>query len=118
EKQRIAFRARHERAPERVETRIGPQHARQELVGSLLRERIETELAIVALAAPPVLVLRPVVDEQQEPRGGQAVDQAIQHRLGLVVDPLEVLDDQEEWLQLALPQQEALDSLDRPLPSL
>jgi len=45
-----------------------------------------------------VPVLRPVVDEQQQPGRRQALDEAIQQRLGLGVDPVQVLDEQQERL--------------------
>ena len=66
----------------------------------------------------PVLVLGPVVHEQEEPRGGQAIDHDVQQGLGLAVDPVEVLDDHEERLNLALAQEEALDRVQRALAPL
>ncbi len=65
-----------------------------------------------------MLVLGPVVDEQQEPGRRQALDQAVEQRLGLGVDPVEVLEDHEERLDLALPEQEPLDGVERPLAAL
>ena len=73
-------------------------------------EGVETELRVVGLAPPAVAVLRPVVDEEEKSCGRQALDQAVQERLGLGVDPVEVLEDHEERLHLALAQQEALDA--------
>ena len=73
---------------------------------------------VVGLAAPGVLVLGAVVDEEQQPRRRQAVDQAVEQRLGLGVDPVEVLEDHEQRLDLALAQQQALDGVERPLAAL
>jgi hypothetical protein len=50
------------------------------------------------LSAHPCRILRPIVDEQQQPGGRQAVDEAVQQRLGLGVDPVQVLDQQQERL--------------------
>jgi hypothetical protein len=62
-----------------------------------------------------VLVLGAVVDEQEHAGGGQAVDQAVEDRLRLGVDPVQVLEDQEQRLHLALAQQLALDGLESAL---
>ena len=63
-------------------------------------------------------VLGPVVDEQQEPGRGQALDETVEERLGLAVDPLEILDEDEEGLDLALAQQQSLDAVERALTAL
>ena len=55
-----------------------------------------------------VLILRPVVHEEQQPGRRQALDQPVEQRLGLGVDPVEVLEDDQQRLHLALPQQEPL----------
>jgi len=65
-----------------------------------------------------VLVLRAVVDEQQHPDRPEAVHQAVQQRLGLAVDPVEVFDDKQQRLHLALPEQKSLDGLEGALAPL
>ena len=65
-----------------------------------------------------MLVLGPVVDQQEEPRGRQALDQAVEQRLGLGVDPVQVLEDQQQRLHLALAQQQALDRVEGALAAL
>jgi hypothetical protein len=65
-----------------------------------------------------VLVLRPVVDEQEEPGRGQALDQAVEERLGLGIDPVQVLEDHEDGLRLALAEQEVLDRVEGALAAL
>jgi hypothetical protein len=40
-----------------------------------------------------VLVLRPVVDGKEDGRGRQALDQAVEERLRLAVDPVQVFED-------------------------
>ena len=87
-----------------------PSSAGQQLVGALGRQRVDPELGVVALAAPGVAVLRAVVDQQQDPGGRQALDQAVEQRLGLGVDPVQVLEDQQQRLLLALAQQQPLDA--------
>jgi hypothetical protein len=65
-----------------------------------------------------VLVLGPVVHEQQQARRAEAADQAVEQRLGLAVDPVEILEDQEEGLLARLPQQESLDGVEGALATL
>jgi len=52
-----------------------------------------------------VAVLGAIVDEEHEARRGQAVDEAIEQGLGLTVDPVQVLEDHNQRLDLALAQQ-------------
>ena len=46
-----------------------------------------------------MLVLGAVVNEQEQAGGRQALDQAVEDRLGPGVDPVQVLDDQEQRLR-------------------
>src|SRR5262249_14437297 len=59
-----------------------------------------------------VLVLGAVIDEEHEARGGQALNEAVEQSLGLVVDPVQILEDHHEGLDLASPQQQALDGIE------
>ena len=63
-------------------------------------------------------VLGAVVDEEKQPRGRHALDEAVQERLGLAVDPVEVLEEDEQGLDLALANQQALDRIERLLSAL
>jgi hypothetical protein len=65
-----------------------------------------------------MLVLRPVVDQQQEPGRRQAVDQAVEEGLSLGIDPVQVLEDQQQGLPLAVAQEEALEPVERALTAL
>ena len=58
-----------------------------------------------------MLVLRAVVDQEQQPGRGQALDQAVQQRLGLSINPVQVLKHQAERLDLAFAQQQVFDGL-------
>ena len=59
-----------------------------------------------------MLVLRAVVDQEQQPGRGQALNQAVQQRLGLGINPVQVLEDQAQRLDLAFAQQQMLDGLE------
>ena len=65
-----------------------------------------------------MLVLGAVVDEEEQARGRQAFDEAVEQRLGLGVDPVQVLEEDEQGLDLALPEQQPLDAVERALAAL
>jgi hypothetical protein len=65
-----------------------------------------------------VLVLRSVVDEQQEARVRQALHQGVEQRLSLAIDPVKVLAQDHEGLDLGLPEQQPLDPVERALAPL
>jgi hypothetical protein len=56
-----------------------------------------------------MLILRPVVNKEQESCGREARNELIEDGLSLGVDPVEVLEDEQQWLDLAFPEQEAFD---------
>ena len=94
---------------ERRQAGVVPQQGLQELVGARRRQRVEPQLRVVGLAAPAVLVLRAVVDQEQEPGRRQALDQAVEQGLRLGIDPVQILEDQQQRLHLAFAQQHALE---------
>ena len=65
-----------------------------------------------------MLVLRAVVDQQQEPGRRQALDQAVEQRLRLGINPMQILKDQHQRLDLAFAQQHALQGVERALAAL
>jgi hypothetical protein len=60
-------------------------------------------LRVIGLAAPAVLILGAIIDQEEEPGGRQALNQAVQEGLRLGIDPVQVLEDDEQRLHLALP---------------
>ena len=74
--------------------------------------------ACIGFAAPAVLVFWTVVDQEQQPGCGQALHQAVQQRLRLGINPVQILEDQAQRLHLAFAQQQALDGLQRALAAL
>ena len=118
QKEGIALGARDQELFERREAGVVPQQRLKNGVGARRRQRIEPQLRVVGLAAPAVLILGPVVDQQQEPSRGQALHQGIEQGLGLRVDPVQVFEDQQQRLHLALAQQHALDGLEGALAAL
>jgi hypothetical protein len=71
---------------ERVEGRVGPVLGAEQLVGGLSAEGIDP---VAGAAAPDMLVLGAIVHEQKDRHRRRAVEDG----LGLVVDPVEVLED-------------------------
>ena len=94
------------------------EQAVEHLVGACRRQRIDPHLGEVALPAPAAPVLGSEVDEQQQPRRGDAVQQHFEECLGFGVDPVQILEDQAERLLLRLPDQEPLERIDHGAPAL
>jgi hypothetical protein len=64
------------------------------------------------------MIFRTVGNEEEQASGGEPFDQAIQESLSLAVDPVEVLGDQKGGLDLALPDQQAFDGVQKPMATL
>ena len=60
-------------------------------------------------------VLGAVVDHQEKPGCGEALNEAVEERLRLGVNPVQVFEHEEQGLHLALAQEEALDRIERVL---
>ena len=119
QKERVALGPLDEQAFERVErSSVRAEQRLQQLVGARGWQGVQPKLLVVGLPMPGVLILRAVVHQQQQARGRQAVHQAIQQRLGLGVDPVQVLEHQQQRLLLALPQQQPLQRLEGALLAL
>ena len=98
---------------ERRQTGVVPQEGVQEFVGAHRWQRVEPELGVVGLAAPAVLILGAIVDQQQQPGRRQALDQAVEQGLRLGIDPVQILEDQQQGLHLTFAQQHALQAVER-----
>ena len=103
---------------ERRQPGIIAQQLLEQRLGTVTRQRVEAQLGIEGLAGPAVLILRTVTDEEQQAHGRQAIDEAVEERLCLGVDPVQVLDDQHHRLDLALAQQEAFEGIQDALAAL
>ena len=114
----VTLGARNQELLEGCQAGIIAQQGLQEFVGTGWRQRVEPQLRVEGLAAPAVLILGPVVDQQQESGRRQALDQAIEQGLRLGIDPVQILEDQEQRLHLAFAQQHALERLERALAAL
>jgi hypothetical protein len=108
QEERVALCPPDQHARERLEVGVGPEQGAEQLLGGLRGQGVQPDLRVVGAAAPWVLILRPVVNEEQQPSGRQALDEPIGQRLGLSVGPVEVLEDDQQRLPLALPKQQPL----------
>jgi len=66
QKERVAPGARDQEWLEWPQAKVVPQQRLQEFVRTRWRQWVEPELAVICLTAPAMLVLWPVVDQQQE----------------------------------------------------
>src|SRR5882724_9888954 len=65
-----------------------------------------------------LILPRYLIDQEQQTSGGEAFNEAVEQRLGLRVDPVQVLADQQQGLHLAFAQQHALERGQRALAAL
>ena len=103
EEERVALRARDQEPFEVTELRIGPHERLEKFLGTLARQGVDTQLRVVGLTSPGLPVLGAVIHDQQQPRRSQAVDQPVEHGLCLCIDPVKILDDQEQRLLARFP---------------
>ena len=75
-------------------------------------------MRVVGLAAPAVLILGAVVDQEQQAGRGQALDQTVEQGLRLGIDPVQILANQEQPLLLALAEEHPFEGVERALASL
>ena len=68
---------------ERLNSHVVSKECSEEFLGTLRVQRVKAELAVKGLTAPAVLVLGPVVDQQEAPCGRETRNQAIEESLGL-----------------------------------
>src|SRR6266545_3307397 len=113
QKEGIALRALDELRAELRHVRAVPQEAPQELLGHPLLQRVDGDLGVVAFLAPGLLVLRPVRDEEQDARGGQARHESVEDGLRLLIDPVQVLDHEAEWSAVTLADEQVPDGVER-----
>ncbi len=66
---------------ERFQTRVVPEECMEKLVSTGRRQWVQPQLGVVGLTAPAMLVLRPIIHQQQEPRAREALDHTIKPRL-------------------------------------
>jgi hypothetical protein len=114
EEQRIAFARREQTVPQLREIGRTAEQSRKQLIGACRLERVDAQLRVMCPAAPPVAILRAVVDEQEDATGGHALHQADEQRLGLAVDLVQVLEDQGERLPLAFAHEQRLEPIQSP----
>ena len=93
---------------------LSPEQVIEQQAGDIGRERLEQNLRVVAFVAPPVPVLGTVTGQNQQPMLGDALHQGVQDLLRLRVDPVQILDDDDDGLQAALLHEQAREGLQRP----
>ena len=91
EKERVAFRSLDQEPLQRPEPRFGSQESAQQALGARLRQRIDSQLRVVALVPPRVLILGAVTRQEEDPGRGQSLDESVEQGLGLGIHPVEIV---------------------------
>ena len=106
QEERVALGALDEQRRERGDASVVAEEREEQRLGGVQGQGVEPELRVVGLAAPAVLVLRTIVHEQQSRAAGRLSTRRSRKAWVCGVDPVEVLEDDEERLDLALAEQQ------------
>src|SRR5262249_10819239 len=98
------------------ETGVGPQQKGEQFFGLRSAQRRKSELSVIGLTAPLMAVLGPVIHQHQEAGTGHTLTEQIEKALRLGIDPVQVLENENERLIETFPQEEAFERLERAPP--
>jgi len=118
QEERVAVGELHQQPLQGPQAGVRPQQRLEQLVGGAGRQRLHAELGADRQVGPAVLVLGSVGDQQHHPRGRQARHDLVEERLGLGVDPVQILAHQHHRAPRALAHQEGAHSVQRAPASL
>src|SRR5262245_24875965 len=118
EEEGIPFRPFDQEPLQRGERRVAAEQCVEQDLGALGRQRVDAELPVVRLAPPAGLVLGTIVDEEEDAGSRQALDETVEGGLGLRVDPMQILEKEQERLLLALAEQHTFDTVQDPLAAM
>jgi hypothetical protein len=76
----------------------------EQLVGALRHERVDPKLAVIRLAPPAVAILGTIIHGQQDRRCWQTIHESIDHILAFGIDPVHVVENEQQRLDAALTQ--------------
>src|SRR5207249_11550967 len=115
QEERIALRALDQELIERAQARVVAQEGLEEGVGTHWGQGVQSHLRVVGLTPPAVPVVWSVVDQDEQTRRWQALDEALEQGLGFGIEPVQILQEQQHGLHLTLTQQHPLERDERAL---
>ncbi len=101
-----------EEALQRLDGGVVAEQGVQQLARAGRGQGVDPELPVVGLRSPGVLVLRAIVDEHEDARRRQPLHEGVHQGLRLGIDPVQVLEDDDDGLGLALAEEEPLDAVE------
>src|SRR5215472_14335419 len=107
EKEGIPLSSFGQHSLQRCQRLVVSQELVEQFLGALREQRMNSELSVVSLARPAVLVFGTVGDEEEKAGSGKTHHEAVQERLRRRVDPLEILEQEEQRTSRALSKHEA-----------
>src|ERR1019366_4815679 len=115
EKKRIAFVVLDQSVLERIQAGVGSQQLREEGLGGGSRQGINPDLRIERSQHPTVFVFPAVRYQQQNAGSRKNLNERVQYRMAFIVDPLKILEQHDEGMDVAESEDEPLDRIDGPL---
>src|SRR5262249_42876648 len=98
---------------QRQEIRRFTQDRREHFLCRLVGESVQPHLLAVELASPAQRIFRPEADEKHESGVSHRLEETVEKGLAFLIQPVQVLDDQQERVAASLAEQHARDRVKR-----
>ena len=118
EEEGISLSLLDEQPLERSQAGVRADQTIQQRFRRFRRQGIDAQLTVAGPASPRVLVLGPVIGEQHYAGARDTVDEVVEECLRFGVYPVQILEDQEQRLYLALREEKPLARIEGSLPTL
>ena len=102
EKERVACGPFGQEPFQRQKRRVVTQQGVEQVLSAVGFERTNSYLGVVGLRMPVVLIIGPIAHKQQNAGQGQALNEVVENCLGLGIDPVQILEHDQQRLNLAL----------------
>src|SRR5262249_46774201 len=106
DEERIAFSPGNQKLLEPKQLPVRAQQRSKHRMDAFIRQRLEPQLLIVALASPSLLIFRTIAASEQDTCGWTSFDKAMEQRLCDGIVRLEVIEGHKQRLILALPNEQ------------
>ena len=118
DEERVALRPVQELSSERARFGAGSQQVREQGLGGVGRQAIHAQLRVERLTPPAVTILGSIGDHEQDVSGRHRVHELIERHLGIGVDPVQVLEGNDDGAGLALTNEQIPQRVEHPPGSL
>ena len=90
-----------------------PENCRQHFIGAVLFQRLEPQQMAAGLVSPAQPIFGPVIHQEQNPLTGHLLHEQVEKSLALVIQPMQILDHQNERALPCFTQEQTNDGVER-----